>query len=216
MFTSPWFLYRRLWIWFFVFWLGLPPVAITVGVLSAVLNPMFGLGMFLFMYCGLVPIFANYIFYRRALIHVTAAKAVSPRLETQMAAAERMGGTNEMGAWAFGLVVYSLFALNLFFTVIPAIEDGRIQRRPVQQEQQTNSAISRQLEVAINASLEAREIVELYYLENGRYPLDNDEAGYSPELHVEYLSGIWVHEGRIVIVFNETAACTSKSRTNCS
>lgn len=204
-FTSPWFLYRRLWIWFFVFWLGLPPVAITVGVLSSILHPLFGFGMFLFMYFGLVPVFANYIFYRRALVHVTAAKAVSPRLETQKSAAERMGGTNEMGAWIFAVIVYSLFTLNLIYSVIPAVQDGRIQRRPVPQEAQTNFEISLQVEAAVNASLEAREIVELYYLEHNQYPLDNQEAGYSPNLNQHFVSGMYIHEGRVVIVFSDTA-----------
>lgn len=204
-FTSPWFLYRRLWIWFFVFWLGLPPVAITVGELSGLLHPTLGLLMALFMYFGLVPIFSNYIFYRRALVHVAAAKAVSPRLETQKSAAERMGGTNEMGAWIFGVIVYTLVGSSLIFSVIPAIKDGRVQRRPVQQEAQIESEIALQVDGAVNASLEARETVELFYLENLQYPLDNDAAGYTPNVSEHYISGMWIHEGRIVIIFNEDA-----------
>lgn len=203
--TSPWFLYRRLWIWFFVFWLGLPFVAITVGVLSAAIHPVFGMFMFVVMYFCLVPVFANFIFYRRALDHVAAAKSVSPRIETQMAAAERLGGTNEMGAWIFGVIVYSLFTANMLFNVIPAMKNVGKNLRSVPQEVAPNPEISLQVEAAVNASIESRQAVELYYLEHARYPLTNDEAETSSAVSEEHVSGTWIHEGRVIIIFNDSA-----------
>lgn len=203
--TSPWFLYRRLWIWFFVFWLGLPFVAITVGVLTGALHPMLGFGMFCFMYFCLVPIFANYIFYRRALDHVATAKAVSPRIETQMAAAERLGGTNEMGGWIFAVIVYSLFTANLLFNVVPAVRQVNPSLRPIPQQMAPDPEVAAQVEAAVNVSIEAREVVELYYLENGRYPLNNDTVNFDPQVATDYVRSIWIHEGRIVIIFDESA-----------
>ncbi|MEL7186086.1 MAG: pilin [Pseudomonadota bacterium] len=204
--TAPWLLYRRLWIWFFVFFLGLPLVAFTVGTISIVIHPLFGLAVFIFMYFCLAPIFANFIFYRRALQHVSAAKKTSPRLATQISAAERIGGTNEMGAWIFGVIVYSLFTAGLVFSVIPAIRQLGAELGPAPKESVQQYDANRQIEAAVNVSIEARQQVELYYLEHSRYPLNDKEARLPTMAPHPYIETIYIDAGRVAIVFGETAA----------
>lgn len=204
--TSAWFLYRRLWIWFFVSWLGLPLVAFTAGAISSTLHPIFGLGVFVFVYFCLAPIFANYIFYHRAIVHVAAAKATSPRLETQVSAAERMGGTNAMGAWIFCIIVYSLSTANILFSVSTLTKQAGIKTRPVPMEVTENFEANLQSEAAVNATIEARQLVELYYMDHSRYPLDDTEAGFEYRGPYPNVKAIYILEGRVVIEFDATAS----------
>ena len=120
--TSPWLLYRRLWLWFFVFWLGAPLVATVLAGIVAAFNPLAGAATFTITYFFIAPLLANFLYFRHATAQVDSAKQLTPRIETQIAEAERLGGTNETGAIVFGVVCYGWFAIILFRVIQQVLE----------------------------------------------------------------------------------------------
>ena len=127
--TAPWFIYRCLFSWFLVFWLGMPIIAIAVGIIFFALHPYAGLAAYFVIHFCLAPIFANYIYYRRVREHVASAKRLSPRRETQIAEAGRLGGTNATGAWVFAIIAYPLLAYTMYqgYTTYRVLWDLQIQ-----------------------------------------------------------------------------------------
>ncbi len=112
--TSPWLLYRRLYLWFVVSWLGVPFAAGLLAGVAMFFNPIVGAATFTVAYFFIPPLLANYLFFRRAEADVRNAKALSPRLQTQIAEAERLGDTNLTAAIVFGVLCYGWVGLGLY------------------------------------------------------------------------------------------------------
>ena len=200
--TSPWLLYRRLWLWFFVFWLGAPFVAgLLAGIVTA-FNPVAGAATFTVAYFFIPPLLANYLFFRKAETDVRSAKALSPRLETQVSEAQRLGGTNAMGAIIFGVICYGWFALGIYTALQPTINTYAKRDRPTAAG---NFVASSQVYFGVEAAEDAMLSVEDFYVEYGRYPDTSDEAGYSSGELDPLIDWIMVDEGRVVVAFSRSA-----------
>ena len=200
--TSPWFLYRRLWLWFFVFWLGAPVVAGLLAGVASVFNPIAGAATFTVTYFFIPPLLANYLFFRRAEADVRSAKSLSPRLETQVSEAQRLGGTNAMGAIIFGVICYGWFALGVYSVLQPTIETYTNRER---QSAAGDFVASSQVYFGVEAAEEAMLRVEDFYFEHGRYPDTSLEAGYESGELDPMIDWIMVDEGRVVVAFSRSA-----------
>ncbi|MDH3644065.1 MAG: DUF2628 domain-containing protein [Gammaproteobacteria bacterium] len=123
--TSPWMLYRKLWLEWFLYTFALPIVAILVGGLAAVvlgeaLGGMMQLTIMFGSFFVLAPMYANALYARKVRRLVTAATAQSADREKRIQWLAKRGGTSLV--WIIVLVLPFLIGI-LAAVAIPAYQD---------------------------------------------------------------------------------------------
>ena len=194
--TSFWVLYRKMWMWAAIYWLGIP-IAITVieiflvmaidpGVASTITWVAYLVVMFL-----LAPLLANWLYYKHAEAKVAKVSSSSMSAEQQAVELDRIGGTSNIVYVIAPLVL--LVLLGIFSAIaIPAYQDYTIRA---------------QISEGLNLAGGAKAAVNASYSENQELPVDNAAAGLAdPEdINGKYVYSVNVEDGEIEIVYGEDA-----------
>ena len=194
--SAWWFLYRKMWLIAFLYWIVLP---IGLSVLSTVVAVTAGpdagallyYGVYLVIAFLLVPIFANRLYYRHAQKKADKVASVVSSAEQQSAELSRIGGTSNV---VLVLVPFILIAIVgiLAAIAIPAYNDYTIRA---------------QVSEGLNLSGGAKAAVTEYYMDSDALPANNDAAGLIPANQItgKYVMSVGVHNGSIVVTYGNDA-----------
>ncbi len=196
--TSGWLLYRKMWLWAFLYWIVFPVVNIAIGIgVTLVTDGDTGawawFGSYLLAGFVVFPMFANQLYYRHVRAKVDQANSVAVSDAQKILELERKGGTSLLACVFALLPVISLFAVN-------AILDFN-QRNTDQQIAQA---------YVLTAPVK-RKVTEFYF-DNDRLPVDSAEAGVG-EISSNYVESVTVSNGDILIRYGNEANSAIHGRT---
>lgn len=202
--TWFWLMYRKMWMWSFVYWLGLPIVlgAITVAI-SATGNPgaagVFYYATYALIVLVLAPVFANRLYYGHVKSKVAKVAASSMSAEQQSVELARMGGTSKIVFVLAPLLLIVILGI-LAAIAIPAYQDYTIRA---------------QVSEGLNLSGTAKAAVAAAYQRNSEMPGDNTAAGLpdAQQLSGQYVSSIEVEDGSIVVTYGGAAHALLQDET---
>ncbi len=194
--AAYWLLYRKMWLNALLYWVGLPVVlgALSVGVAlvaGEAASTAFYYGAYLTITFILVPLFANYLYYRHAQRKVDKIAGMISSPERQSAELTRIGGTSNIVIIV--LIVVSIMLLGIIAAIaIPAYQDYTI-RAQVAQGLHLSEAVKPRIEeyIATHDSLPAEES-----------DLDIDRAFLGSG---SFVSGIGIEDGTIIITYGNQA-----------
>jgi hypothetical protein len=194
--SSIWLLYRKMWLNAALYWLALPLVlAILSYIIGALVDEETGTSFYYLCYLVvaflLVPMFANYLYYRHAQAKVRKVAAVTSSPEQQAAELERIGGTSSVVLIIVPIFLVSLIGI-LAAIAIPAYQDYTIRA---------------QVAEALNLAAGSKIAVAEYYADEGRFPADNAEAGLPPAEQISgaYVASVAIDQGHIIAIYGEQA-----------
>jgi len=123
--SSWWVLYRKMWLWAALLWLVLPFAASMLsGALTYVIDPTVALiayyGVYAIVAFILFPLFANWLYYQRAVSKIARATGSHSSAGAQAEAVARAGGTSTIWIW----ILLGIFVLGILAAIlIPAYQD---------------------------------------------------------------------------------------------
>ncbi len=194
--TSGWLLYRKMWLYAFLYILVLPLVhVILTTTVSLVAGDAIGTWFWFSTYVAigfvLAPMFANRLYFRHVNRKTEALGAAGASHEQQVALAADKGGTS---VWALVGVAFGAVPLVgiMAAIAIPAYQDFTIRA---------------QIAEGLSLSAGARAAVQESYVRTGDLPADNASAGLPPPVQLSgtYVAGIEVFEGDIYIFYGNEA-----------
>ena len=194
--SSWWFLYRKMWLIAFLYWIVLPTgLSVLSTVVAVTAGPDAGAllyyGVYLVIAFLLVPVFANRLYYRHAQKKADKIASVVSSAEQQSAELSRIGGTSNI---VLVLVPFILIAIVgiLAAIAIPAYNDYTIRA---------------QVSEGLNLSGGAKAAVTEYYMDSDALPANNDAAGLAPANRItgSYVMSVAVHNGTIVVTYGNNA-----------
>lgn len=194
--TSFWVLYRKMWMWAAVYWLGIP-IAITVAeiALGFVIHPADASLVTWIVYLTIMflvaPLVANFLYYKHALAKVAKVGGSSMSTAQQAVELDRIGGTSKVVYVVAPLVALLLMGV-LAGIAIPAYQDYTIRAQ-----------ISEGLSLAGGPKAAVTES----YGSNQAFPADNAEAGLAEpdDINGKYVESIFVIDGDIEVVYGKEA-----------
>ena len=158
--TWFWLAYRKMWGWFFAYWFLFPIVMVLFAAMVTAVAPVLGALVYFVGYFVIPPMFANRLYYGHAMNKIARARGSSSDPQAQAFEAARLGGTSNIVLFIILFVV--VFGGILAAIAIPAYQDYTIRA---------------QVSEGLNLSGGAKAAVAEYYLDSGRLPADNNEAG---------------------------------------
>jgi type IV pilus assembly protein PilA len=196
--TSPWFVYRKMWVpgllnlCYPIILLFIVSIASAFLIDSIKAYPVAFLVLFLVLLAApwfLLPMFANAIYWR----HIRGLVERRPPLleqgpDKRAAYLARIGGT---GAGALVAVLACLAVLLVVFVgigaaiAIPAYQDYTIRA---------------QITEGLNLAITPKAAVAEYYAQNGSWPEDSEAAGMEV-VSGKYVESLTVQKGSIVVVY---------------
>lgn len=195
--SSTWFLYRKMWLNSFLYWIVLP-IVVTVVSLSVASLSDGGLDPSIVYYALnvpitfiLVPIFANRLYYRHAQKKVEKVAASTGSPEEQSAELARIGGTSNIALIV--LLVLGIAMMGVLAAIaIPAYQDYTIRA---------------QVAEGLNLAAGPRAAVTERYMATGELVADNDAAGLpaADQITGTYVSSVDIYRGTIVIEYGNAA-----------
>ena len=195
--ASFWLLYRKMWLYALGYWLGLP-IALTAlsFVLARVAGQLFADVTYnvIYLVCVflLMPMFANWFYYRHAVSKVDRVTTASPSPEQQSIEVARIGGTSNIVLVLAPVLVISVIGI-LAAIAIPAYQDYTIRA---------------QVAEGMSLASGARVAVAELYQREGVLARDNLSAGLpsADQLSGHYVSSIEVDDGEITITYGKDAS----------
>ena len=195
LFSAPWALYRKMYAVFFA--------AVAAGVLweaiVAVLLPPWPLGnLFYFAAWVFFGLYGNALYYRHASKKIDTAFALVGDADR---AALEIGFKGGVHRWVAPVFILGPFLAGVFFGIsIPAYQDATIRA---------------QVSVGLDDAADIRTAVSAHYETTGNLPADNASAGLPmPErMAGDYVSGVRIDRGAVVITFGNKAAVPIQGRT---
>lgn len=194
--SSIWLLYRKMWLNALLYWVALP---IVLTVLSGVVESLAGVETSLIFYYTtyvlitfvLVPMYANWLYFRHVQAKVDKLTASPPTGETPALAIARIGGTSKVILAVlpfFFIVVLGILAA----IAIPAYQDY---------------AIRAQVSEGLALSGNAKAAVADEFLSSGVLPPDNASVGLpdATSINGRFVTGVEVVEGEVVITYGNEA-----------
>lgn len=192
--SSIWLLYRKMWMWAAIYWFGFPiGLQILTAVLAVTVGPELAGALYFVIYLviafGVMPVMANFLYYRHAKSKVEKVGAAFPP-EQQGVELARIGGTSKV-AMIIAVILFIVFMGGILAAIsIPAYQDYTIRAQ-----------VSEGLALAGGPKA---AVVE-YYSDHNLAPSNNAEAGLpAPErLSGQYVESVSVFDGDIVITYGE-------------
>ena len=194
--TSAWLLYRKMWLYAFVYIVLLPVVHLILTSLVAMaagdtISGWFWFSTYFAIAFLLAPLLANRFYYRHVTTKVAALGTTGTTHEQQMALAADKGGTSVwalVGVGALGVPLVGIVAA----VAIPAYQDYTIRA---------------QIASGLTLAGGARAAVEESYRRSGDLPADNVSAGLPPatSLSGTYVASIEVYSGDVYVFYGNDA-----------
>jgi len=196
LFSSVWLLYRKMWLYGFLYWIVLP---ITLSLATAVVAELAGpvpaiwtnYGSWFLIGFVLLPMFANRLYFNHAQAKINKVASITSSAEQQATELVRIGGTSNII-----LVVVPLFLVAVVGVIagisIPAYNDYTVRAQ-----------VSEGLSLAGGAKVAVTE----YHQEHQFFPVDNVTAGLPDpqQLSGAYTESITVDDGEIVVRYGNQA-----------
>ena len=189
--TLFWLAYRKMWLWFFLYWLIFPILMqlllVGLSMISFVLGAVvYAAGFFL-----LPPLLANKIYHNHARSKIAKAATAFGDAGAQQAEAARLGGTSMVGVIIAVFVAVSMIGVIAAIS-IPAYHDYTIRA---------------QVAEGLNLARGAQSAVNDSYELGGLVPTDNDEAGLPPPEAIsgQYTASIAVDSGEVIVTYGNDA-----------
>lgn len=202
--TWFWLLYRKMYMWWLLYWFGLPIVLmLATGVVASTANPVmaaaFYYGGYALIAFIVVPMFANRLYYNHAKRKVAKMAATTLSEEQQGQELARAGGTS--GA----IMIVVPFVLIALIGVLAAISI------PAYQDYTVRAQVAEGLSLA----QEARSAVVNSYLDSGELPQDNGAAGIADPTAFsgDYTARVEVVDGAIIVTYGGAAHTAINGRT---
>ena len=194
--AAYWLLYRKMWLNALLYWVALPVVlgALSVGVAliaGELASTAFYYGAYLTITFILVPLFANYLYYRHAQGKVNKIAQMISSPERQSAELARIGGTSN--AAIIVLIVISIALTGIIAAIaIPAYQDYTI-RAQVSEGLQLSSTV--------------KPRIEEYIATHNNAPADESDLNIDRATlgAGTFVSGIGVEDGTIIITYGNEA-----------
>lgn len=194
--TGFWLLYRKMWLNALLYWFALPIVLTLLSVAVSfaageVAGNIFYYATYLSISLLLVPMFANWIYYRHAQGKVGKVASVTASAEQQAAELARIGGTSSVVLVVIPFVGIAIVGI-LAAIAIPAYQDYTIRA---------------QVAEGLNLASGAKAAVAKTYVATGAFAMDNESAGLDAADAISgmYVSSIAIDRGVIVITYGNQA-----------
>lgn len=202
--TWFWMLYRKMYMWWLLYWFGLPILMVLVtGVIAAVVSPEMGAA---FYYAGyilvafiLLPMYANKLYYNHVKGKVAKMAATTLSEEQQAQELARTGGTSGAVMVVVPIVLIALIGI-LAAISIPAYQDYTVRAQVAEGMSLANTAKS-----AVTGT----------YLDVGSLPIDNADAGL-PDANAisgNYVSRVEIVDGAIIVSYGGDAHTAINGKT---
>ncbi len=202
--TWFWLLYRKMYMWWLLYWFGLPITMVLVSaVVAAFASPELGA---LFYYGGyvlvafiLLPMYANKLYYNHAKRKVAKMAATTLSEEQQALELARTGGTS--GA----IMIVVPFVLIALIGILAAISI------PAYQDYTVRAQVAEGLTLAEGT----KPAVMSAYRERGELPRDNSAAGLPDPNGISgvYTSRVEIIDGAIIVSFGGDAHTAINGKT---
>jgi type IV pilus assembly protein PilA len=202
-FTSPWYLYRKMWLWgllnLFGPWFALMFVSVALAAMraSAAVSTVVVLAIFVLPWIGLT-VFANALYWRRIRKVIDQVpRSLADKPDKRNRRIQREGGT---GVGAMIGVMLGLFFFGggiLAAIAIPAYQDYTIRS---------------QVQEGLNLAAAAKATVVEYYAQHESWPENNEAAGFNGS-NGKYVGSVSVDNGSVVIVYGEGAHANVAGKT---
>ncbi len=196
--TSPWFLYRKMWVPGLLNLIFPIIVCFLAGIGAAILagpvkaHPVpFAAALLLLLAVPwfVLPMFANAIYWRHVRESIDKIPLLEQAPDKRAAHLARHGGTS-VGVMAAGLAIALVPTLGVFAGIaIPAYQDYTIRA---------------QITEGLNLAGAPKALVAEYYLQNEVWPEDSAAAGMET-VSGKYVESVMVQNGSIVIVYGAAA-----------
>ena len=190
--ASIWFLYRKMWLNAFLYWIVLPVILMVLtGVLAAsgagAASGLFYYGSYWFVTFIIIPMFANRLYYQHTQKKINKVVSATSAPEQQSIEVARIGGTS-----AIALVIVP-FILVFVVGIVAAISI------PAYNDYSVRAEVSEGLALAGGAKAAVAE----YYLDIGELPENNNTAGLerAGDIFGSYVSSVSVNDGDIVVTY---------------
>jgi Tfp pilus assembly major pilin PilA len=188
--TWFWLAYRKMWAWFFGYWLLWP---IIVGVVAGLAGLVHESLVYVVYIAGLwvvPPLFANALYHRHALGKIAKAQQVGGDPSAQALEAARLGGTSNVVVILIPAII--ILAGILAAIAIPAYQDYTIRA---------------QVSEGLNLASGAKAAVTEYYQDTQSAPASNAQAGLAAPAEISgmYTSSVAVYDGEVVITYGNNA-----------
>lgn len=194
--TSIWLLYRKMWLNAFLYWLVLP---FLLGVVAALVMSFVGVNAGNLVYYGsyflislvLMPMLANFLYYRHAQKKLEKVAATAVSVEAQSAELARIGGTSNVVLIVVPILMIVVVGI-LAAIAIPAYQDYTVRA---------------QVAEGLNLSAGAKAAVAEHFSATGELAEHNAAAGLSPADSIDgnYVSSVAVDDGNVVITYGNQA-----------
>jgi hypothetical protein len=201
--TSFWLLYRKMWLNAFLYWIILPIVLTVLSVSIAAQSPATTAdGVYYFLYLPiaflLMPMFANWIYYRHAQSKVDKVSFVTAK-EQRAPELVRIGGTANV------VLVIAPLLLVVVLGIVAAIVV------PAYYDYSVRAQVSEGLNLAGGARAAVAETLQT----TGRLPADNAAVGLPPasQINGAYVSGVAIENGTVYISYGNQAHPTIFGRS---
>jgi type IV pilus assembly protein PilA len=193
--TTPWLLYRKMWAYAALYFLGLPvgflllPIVAAAWDLEGLALPLIW-GFQLVVAFVAVPLFANALYYRVVRKRIVAATAGSSDHDRQLRVLAEKGGTTQIAVLAILAAMFAPFGEILTSMAIQAYQDYTIRA---------------QVSEGLSAAAGARAAVTDAIVRTGVVPADNAEAGIRTEISGRYVESVQIDLGRIDVTYGAAA-----------
>ena len=190
--SSIWLLYRKMWLYAFLYWIVLPFAITFVSIMvTAAVDPAAGglayYGLYILIAFILLPMFANRLYYGHARSKAEKVAAMTSSEQQQSAELARIGGTSNVVLVVVPIFLVAMIGI-LAAIAIPAYQDYTIRA---------------QVSEGLNLAGGARAAVTEYYQDTGTLPADNMTAGLEDPDRITglYVSSLDVENGTIVVTY---------------
>lgn len=196
--TIPWLLYRKMWGFTVLYWVGLPiGIGFLAAMIAATIQDEDAFVSSYYLACVviafiLVPIFANRLYFGHVRNKIRRVKEKHRSHADQVVELHRTAGTGGAGA----IIVVAFFGVAMIGILaaiaIPAYQDYTIRA---------------QVSEGLNLSGGAKAAVTEYVRDLREWPTENANAGLAlaSQITGSYVSGIQVEDGVIVITYGNNA-----------
>ena len=202
--TWGWLIYRKMWLWFFIYWLGIPILlTIVSGLISASGSPEVGITFYYVSYVVtiflLAPIFANRLYYQHVKGKVKKIASTSLSEEQQAEELARKGGTSMLAYVIVPLLLVGIIGI-LAAIAIPAYQDYTVRA---------------QVSEGLNLAGGVKSAVVDAYRDQESWPVDNQSAGLPPSTSIlgQYVSSVAVSDGAVIVTYGVAAHAIISGQT---
>jgi Tfp pilus assembly major pilin PilA len=192
--ASIWFLYRKMWLNAFLYWIVLPvTLMVLTGVLAAsgagAASGLFYYGSYWFITFIIVPMFANRLYYRHTQRKISKVVAVTSAPEQQSIEVARSGGTSTIA------LVIVPFILVFVIGIVAAISI------PAYNDYSVRAEVSEGLALAGGAKAAVTE----HYQDTGEFPENNYAAALERpgDIFGRYVASVSVNDGDVVVTYGK-------------